>query len=130
MSKQRPRAVTPRTGSGRASPPLVAAATGYWRRRVFKNSYTYCGRRVAVRGWSVKIQHRRIRRTFSLAATNRAAAAIEAKAIYQTILTQGWDAVAPPGHRRDEPDPFPKTDVQYWRRRLLRRRHRLLPGAA
>ncbi|PYK58092.1 MAG: hypothetical protein DME21_16285, partial [Verrucomicrobia bacterium] len=115
------------------------AATGYWRKRIFKNSYTHRRQRVAVKGWSVKIQHRRIRRTFSLAAASRAAAAIEAKAIYQTILTQGWDAVAPPGHRRfiaaragagDEPDPFPKTDVQYWRRRLVRRRHRLLPGAA
>ena len=138
MSKQRPRAVTPQTGSARASPPLVAAATGYWRRRVFKNSYTYRGRRVAVRGWSVKIQHRRIRRTFSLAATNRAAAAIEAKAIYQTILTLGWDAVTPTGHRRviavrsgadGESDPLPKTDARYWRRRLLRRRHRLRPSA-
>jgi len=115
------------------------AATGYWRKRIFRNSYTHRGQRVAVKGWSVKIQHRRIRRTFSLAATSRAAAAIEAKAIYQTIVTQGWDAVVPHGHRRliaarsgagDEPDPFPKTDVRYWRRRLLRRRHRLLPGAA
>src|SRR2546430_14494825 len=129
MSKQRPRPFHPSPWP-KASSSAAVAATGYWRKRIFKNSYTNRGQRVAVKGWSVKIQHRRIRRTFSLAAASRAAAAIEAKAIYQTILTQGWDAVAPPGHRRDEPDPFPKTDVQYWRRRLLRRRHRLLPGAA
>ena len=138
MSKQRPRPFHPRPWP-KASPSAAVAATGYWRKRIFKNSYTHRGQRVAVKSWSVKIQHRRIRRTFSLAATSRAAAAIEAKAIHQTILTQGWGAVAPPGHRRfiaarsgagDEPDHFPKTDVQYWRRRLLRRRHRLLPGAA
>jgi len=133
MSKQRPRPIV-------AMPARPAVtATGYWRRRIFKNSYTYRGQRAAVKGWSVKIQHRRVRRTFSLAATSRAAAAIEAKAIYQTIITQGWDAIAPPGQRRfstarpgagDGPEPLPKTDVQYWRRRLLRRRHRLPPSAA
>src|SRR5438093_3206927 len=130
MSKQRPRPCHPRPGF-KAAPPAAVAATGYWRKRIFKNSYTHRGQRVAVKGWSVKIQHRRIRRTFSLAAASRAAAAIEAKAIYQTILNQGWDAVAPPGHRHliaarsgagDEPASFPKTDMQYWRRRTFVKR--------
>ena len=101
-----------------------------WRRRVFRNSYTYRGRLVPVKHWSVKVQHRGIRRTISLVANTRSAAAIEAQAVHQTILTQGWDAVASPGRRRGgesglgggaQLEPVPKTDVRYWRRRLLRR---------
>src|SRR5256884_6185934 len=99
MSKQRPRPFHPSPWP-KASSSAAVAATGYWRKRIFKNSYTHRGQRVAVKGWSVKIQHRRIRRTFSLSAASRAAAAIEAKAIYQTILTQGWDAVPPARHGR------------------------------
>src|SRR2546430_1383891 len=33
-----------------------------WRRRIFKNSYTYNGRLIRVRRWSVKLQHRGERR--------------------------------------------------------------------
>jgi len=103
-----------------------------WRNRVFKNFYTYRGRRITVKRWSVKIQHGRIRRTFSLVGTNRTAASIEAQAIYQTIVTQGWDAVAPPGRPRGRPlgpdsgaerEALPKTDLGYWKRRLLLRQH-------
>ena len=100
------------------------------RKRVFKNFYTYRGRRITVKRWSVKIQHGRIRRTVSLVAKNRTAAAVEAQAIYQTIVTQGWDAVAPPGRPGGGPlgpdfgaerEPLPKTDIRYWKRRLLLR---------
>jgi len=70
---------------------------------VFKNFYTYRGRRITDKRWSVKIQHGRIRRTFSLVGTNRTAASIEAQAIYERIVTQGWDAVAPPGPSRSRP---------------------------
>jgi DNA-binding NarL/FixJ family response regulator len=110
----------------------VPHAAGQWRKRVFKNFYTYRGRRIMVKRWSIKIQHARIRRNFSLVAKNRAAAAIEAQAIHQTIVTQGWDAVAPPGRLRGrplgpdsgaEPGPLAKTDIRYWKRRLLERRH-------
>src|SRR5438477_5840448 len=121
MSKQRPRPCHPRPGF-KASSSAAVAAPGYWRRRIFKNSYTHGGQRVAVKGWSVKIQHRGIRRTLSLTAASRAAAAIEARAIYQTIVDQGWEAVARSRPRRfltarsgagNEPDALPKTDVQY-----------------
>ena len=97
---------------------------------MFKNFYTYRGRRITVKRWSVKIQHGRIRRTVSLVAKNRTAASVEAQAIYQTILTQGWDAVAPPGRPGGGPlgpdfgaerEPLPKTDIRYWKRRLLLR---------
>ena len=98
---------------------------------MFKNFYTYRGRRITVKRWSVKLQRGKIRRTFSLSAKNRAAAAIEAQAIHQTIITQGWDAVAPAGQRPGRPpgaagaegEPLPKTDVRYWKRRLIQRRH-------
>jgi DNA-binding NarL/FixJ family response regulator len=122
MSKQRP--------SSPAAPH--SSTTGHWRRRVFKNTYTRGGRCFEVRLWSVKIQHQGTRRTFSLAAKNRAAAAIEAQAIYQTIVTQGWDtarSAAVPAPRARWPNPavkegaLPKTEVGYWKRRLLRRRH-------
>src|SRR6185295_13027298 len=55
-----------------------------------------------------------------------------AQAIYQTIVTQGWDALSPPGRLRGgalgpdsgaEAEPLPKTDIRYWKRRLLLRRH-------
>src|SRR5207245_9292378 len=73
-----------------------------------------------------------IARSRYLPATNRTAAAIDAQAIYQTILTQGWDAVPPPGRPRRDPlgadsgaerEPLPKTDIRYWKRRLLLRQH-------
>src|SRR5437667_3432561 len=127
VSKKRPRVSLPTM-----SPRHVPVAPSQWRKRVFKNFYTYRGRRFTIKRWSVKIQHGRIRRTFSLGAKNRAAAAIEAQAIHQTIVTQGWDAVTPPGRLRDRPlsresgaesEPLPKTDIRYWKRRLLLRRH-------
>ncbi len=131
MSKKRPRepgAVSALRAGARSDP---TAATR-WRRRVYRNFYTYRGQRVPVRHWSVKIQHQRVRRTLSLVAKDRAAAAIEAQAIHQTILTQGWDAVAPVECRGGGAagpasgallEPLPKTDVRYWKRRLLRRRN-------
>jgi DNA-binding NarL/FixJ family response regulator len=109
----------------------AASPASYWRRRVFRNTYTRGGRCIEIKGWSVKIQHHGTRRTFSLAAKNRMAAAVEAQAIYQTILTQGWDAAArdalrdaAPPHTQVVSDapPLPKTDARYWKRRLLRRR--------
>jgi len=132
VSKKRPRVSAGQPSSGKVSTRPVPHAAIQWRKRVFKNFYTYRGRRITVKRWSVKIQHGRIRRTVSLAATNRTAAAIEAQAIYQTILTQGWDAVPPPGRPRRDPlgadsgaerEPLPKTDIRYWKRRLLLRQH-------
>ena len=132
VSKKRPRDSARQPSSGKVSTRPVPRVASQWRKRVFKNFYTYRGRRILVKRWSVKIQHWRIRRTFSLVAKNRAAAALEAQAIHQTIVTQGWDAFAPPGRRRSGPlrpdsgverEPLPKTDIRYWKRRLLLRQH-------
>ena len=132
VSKKCPRDSVPQPPSRKVSTRPVPNAAGQWRKRVFKNFYTYQGRRITAKRWSVKIQHGKIRRTFSLGAKNRTAAAIEAQAIYQTIVTQGWDAVLPAGRHRVGPlgpepgaeaEALPKTDIRYWKRRLLLRRH-------
>jgi DNA-binding NarL/FixJ family response regulator len=132
VSKKRPRDSVRQLSSAKVATRLVPSAASQWRNRVFKNFYTYRGRRFTAKRWSVKIQHGKIRRTFSLGANNRTAAAIEAQAIYQTIVTQGWDAVSPPGRLRGallapdsgaESESLPKTDIRYWKRRLLLRRH-------
>jgi len=132
VSKKRPREPGPLLRVGARTARVRHSAGGRRRPGVFRNFYTYRGRRVAVNHWSIKIQHGGIRRTISLVAKSRAAAAIEARAIVQTVLTQGWDAVAPPQPRRGvgfspragtPAESLPKTDPRYWKRRLLRRRH-------
>jgi len=132
VSKKRPRDSARQPSSGKVSTRPVPPAAIRWRKRVFKNFYTYRGRRITVKRWTVKIQHGRIRRTVSLVAKNRTAASVEAQAIYQTIVTQGWEAVVPPGRHRGgplgpesaaEPEPLAKTDIRYWKRRLLLRQH-------
>jgi DNA-binding NarL/FixJ family response regulator len=106
--------------------PLDASSlesAAHWGQRVFKNTYTRRGHRIEVKRWSVKIQHQGIRRTVSLAAGNHADAVIEAQALYQTILTLGWESVLPALRANAEADSWSKADVRYWKRRLLRRRH-------
>lgn len=72
-----------------AADPKTGVA--YWQSRLFRNSYTRRGRTVHVRNWSVKIQHAGTRRTLSLAAPDRAAAAAEALVLFRIIRTRGWD---------------------------------------
>ena len=118
---------TPKPATG----PSAASPDG-WRQRVFKNTYTRRGRRIALKRWSVKIQHQGIRRTLALSATARAAAGLEAQALYQTIITEGWDAaaisVAPRlrsnSRRANAGQPhWPKTDARHWQQRLLLRKY-------
>ena len=125
MSKQRP-----------SQWPRPAARThpaSFWRRRVFKNTYTREHKLHTVKGWSVKIQHHGVRRTFSLGSARRVEAAVEAQAIYQTILTEGWEAALPADSSRTvrrvltlpaaPNESLPKTEVGYWKLRLLRRKY-------
>src|SRR5450755_2647838 len=86
MSKQRPsKPVRDPKPVGRLE------VQNFWSKRLFKNTYTRGGERRKIAGWSIKIQHLGRRHTFSLATLDKAAAAIEAKAIYDTIATEGWD---------------------------------------
>ena len=65
----------------------------FWERRLFKNTFTYPGRRREVNGGAVKLQLFGKRTTFSLQSSHRKEAALEACQIYQTIHTQGWEAI-------------------------------------
>lgn len=58
---------------------------GYWRTRLFRNSYTRGGRRREVRGWRVKIQIQGRRSTYRLKASAREAAAREALALFRSL---------------------------------------------
>jgi DNA-binding NarL/FixJ family response regulator len=116
MSKQRPSKT-----ARQAKPVGRAEVQDFWSKRLFKNTYTRDGRRMKLEGWSIKIQHQGRRHTFSLGAQGREAAAVEAKAIYETIVAEGWDAAL---NHEKAPDGFSKTDARFWRQQLLQRRYR------
>lgn len=64
----------------------------YWKRRIFKSSYTRDGRTHVVDEYAIKIQHRGIRRTFSLGTSNKDVAAGKARDIYVTVKGEaGWE---------------------------------------
>jgi len=105
----------------------------YWRERLFKNAFTYKGRRVEVGAWSVKIQLFGKRKAFTLSSRNRAQAAGEACQIFQTIAEQGWEAMT--HHRAGtgrQPDAVRDSlisptsiahDADYWKGRLIQRKY-------
>jgi DNA-binding NarL/FixJ family response regulator len=97
----------------------------FWRRRLFKNTFTRRGRLRTVSGWSVKIQHRGIRRTISLRSRNRKAAALEARTLHQTIISKGWEAALAADVATTHE--LPPGDPRYWRPRLVQRKR---PGSA
>lgn len=124
----------------RMTAPPSKRDPAYWRRRLFKNAFTYKGKRVKVVAWSVKIQLYGKRKAFTLVSTNRAQAAGEACQIYQTILDQGWEAVIAnvPGqtHRilnASHPAPASPSsiahDPEYWKSRLIQRKYPELPDS-
>ncbi len=95
-----------------------------WLGRVYKNSYTRAGRRVDLRGWSVKIQHHGRRHTFSLVGKTRRAAAIEAKAIHDSVRTEGWETtLAARPQRGREGAGIPTAAPEYWREHVVTRRY-------
>ncbi len=121
MSKQRPSVSPPDEKRLRPAGAKINLPREYWRRRLFKNSYTRNGRRQEVDGWSVKIQFSGKRHTFSFATGNKEAAALQAKAIYETILTQGWSTALKAQVSRKN---LLQPDEGYWRERLMVRRYR------
>ena len=100
---------------GRVEPPDA------WLKRLFKGVSPNGGSRKKAETWSVKIQHLGRRRTFSLAAAEKKAAAVEAQAIFETIVAEGWDAAL---EERKEKSAFPKTDPRFWKEHLFVRRYR------
>jgi DNA-binding NarL/FixJ family response regulator len=109
---------------GETAPGAVVTRTSpaYWRKRVFKNSYTRAGRRVLLHAWSVKIQYQGHRHTFSLAGATRHAAGLEAKALYDSILAEGWESAlrGHSSHSRGRSD-NPKNSPDYWWEELVAR---------
>src|SRR5689334_6349102 len=93
MSKKRPRVARRLIVGTSMKASASKSEPAYWRKRLFKNTFTYKGKSVEVSSWSVKIQILGHRRTFSLSSSDRAKAATEACRIYQTIVTQGWRAM-------------------------------------
>lgn len=94
--------------SDRQSEGLGKTHVNYWKKRLFRNTYTQAGERHEVNDWSVKIQYLGRRKTFSLGMTNRELAASKAKDIYLTIIGRGWEAAEAafnPGMvvRKDDP---------------------------
>jgi DNA-binding NarL/FixJ family response regulator len=115
MSKQRPsKSVRVTQSAG------MVKVENSWAKRLFQNTYTRSGRRMKLEGWSIKIQHQGRRHTFSLGAQDREAAAVEAKAIYETIVAEGWDAAL---NQEKNQTGFPRTDARFWRQQLLLRRY-------
>jgi DNA-binding NarL/FixJ family response regulator len=137
VSKHRPSAKPKKAGpvkSKTTRKPKIApeppdASTAEWMPRLFRNSYTRTGQRFEVEGWAIKIQHQGRRRTFSLCGDTKEESAIEARAIHETILAEGWEAALrsfPP--RNSSENRHSKAEVAYWLQRLLRRRYRF-PGS-
>ena len=133
VSKQRPSTRHRNSPTGPARPPLPIDSVAFWRGRVFRNSYTREGRTLRVKGWSVKLQHKGKRRTFSLAAASRAEAAKQAQSLYQIIRAEGWDAATQAQGRaarslalrawKANRGQWPESDARYWRERLIRRKY-------
>jgi DNA-binding NarL/FixJ family response regulator len=131
MSKKRPRTGWPLAGlSGPAGSKMEPA---YWRERLFRSGYTYKGRHLKVRGWSVKIQHLGRRKTFSLPSSRRGPAAAQACQLYRTIVNQGWQQAGVRGGRRSVPaglapaEPTPsgaeRLGRDFWAQRLIHREY-------
>lgn len=76
---------------------------------------------MVLRSWSVKIQYQGRRHAFSLAAPTRSAAAIEAKAIYESLRAEGWDATLAHSRRRQGNLGVPVDSVEFWREHLVTR---------
>ena len=120
----------PRPRAARRELPCPAA----WQRRVFRNSFTRQGHTYTVKGWAFKIQFQGRRRTFALAGRTRAQAAQEAQQLYETIVSQGWDAATDLHRSRERADRetpasdgaarLLKGDLTYWEQRLIQRRYR------
>ncbi len=133
MSKKRPRPSAPQRAEAPSNTSAKRRPVPWWEKRVFKNTYTHNGRLVEVKNWSVKIQHRGRRRTFSLTSSRRADAAREAARLYHQIVRQGWPAVLASSRKdevcsREPVDPaaqeeLPKTNARYWENRLIQRRY-------
>jgi DNA-binding NarL/FixJ family response regulator len=131
MVKKRPR--EGRCGLQRSSRSYSKTEIQYWRNRLYRNTFTYAGKRYEVAHWSIKIQHQGTRKAFSLHAMAVHKAAAEACKLYKTILTRGWESMNSSSSRQDglfRRAPGSTTvstgigfDSAYWAQRLIHRKY-------
>jgi DNA-binding NarL/FixJ family response regulator len=98
MSKQRPSSKT----------------LSYWRKRVYRNSFSRAGQLHRLAHWSIKIQLDGVRKTISLNATSRRLAAIEAGRLYARVRKEGWAGAPRPRSAREK-----RVLPSYWENRLV-----------
>ena len=131
MSKKRPR--IGRSLVRQSAPNRSKMEPEYWRKRLFKSSYTYKGMLFRASTWSVKIQHVGRRKTFSLRSSVRQQAAAEASELYRTIVNQGWGNVRARGGRPALPAGLPseaamplgsdRFNEDFWAQRLIHQQY-------
>ena len=71
----------------RESEGLGKSHVSYWRKRLYRNTYTTAGKKHQVKEWNIKIQHLGIRRTFSLRSANKDIAAATARDAYLAVIS-------------------------------------------
>src|SRR5262245_63481785 len=71
-------------GSPKPSRSLPRSHADYWKARLFRPTYTRDGNVCEVNDLAIRIQHGGKRETFSLATTNKDAAAIKARDIWRS----------------------------------------------
>lgn len=89
------------------SKPNDRSTPAYWERRLFRNTFTYRGRRRTVPGWCIKVQWQGERRTLRLAARDRHEAGREAADLHRLLRAGGWAAL----DRRRSPTPIPDPAI-------------------
>lgn len=133
MAKQRPSKANELRNGGDIRSDSPKSTQRYWNRRLHQAAYTRSGIAHKVRHWSIKIQHRGIRRSISLATTSRSLAAQRALKIYETIQSLGWQTaeeqiiqILEPGHSpttiSEKPGIGTRTS-SYWKQRLSKRNY-------
>jgi DNA-binding NarL/FixJ family response regulator len=131
MSKKRPR--NDRSLARLSVPNRSKMVPEYWRKRVFKSTYTYKGMRFRASSWSVKIQHLGQRKTFSLRSSLRRQAATEASELYRNIVNGSRGGVRARGGPPTMPAELPseaamplgpdRFDEDFWAQRLIRQQY-------
>jgi integrase len=79
--------------------------SGYWKSRLEHRSYTYRGQSQETGGWSVRIKHLGVRRSFELDEPTREEAAAKARDIYLSLVAKGWEATLVEFSRPGSPTP-------------------------
>lgn len=133
MAKQRPSKAEELENQSKDRADSPKNTRRYWSQRLHQAAYTRSGVAHKVRHWSIKIQHRGIRRSISLATISRSLAAQRAHLIYESIQSLGWQAAEDQIHQiLGETSPHPDKSAppntgtrtrSFWKQRLSRRNY-------